>query len=184
MRKFLPVIVSFMAFTGFLAVQVAFNIVNTSVEKSDKDKVKKDHYENIFKEQVFVDTKNERITLAEVASPVIIINFWASWCAPCLVELPSLVDISQKYGSEKILILGVNTDETRQLEKIKKITARYEINFPIVPDSKGEILDDFVVLKIPTTLIFYKGKLVKHMEGAENFISENMVKFLDELLEE
>ena len=183
MRKYLPIIASFMVFTGFLAIQVAFNIVNTSVEKSGKGEVKKAHYENIFKEQVFVDVKDERIFLAEVESPVVIINFWASWCAPCLVELPSLVEINQKYGSEKILILGVNADETRQFQKIKKLTAKYEIDFPIIPD-KGEILDSFMVSKIPTTLIFYKGKLVKHMEGAEDFISGDMVKFLDGLLEE
>ena len=182
MRKYLPVIASFMVFTGFLAIQVAFNIVNTSVKKSGKEQVKKAHYENMFKEQIFVDVKGERIFLEEVASPIVIINFWASWCAPCLVELPFLVEISQKYGSEKILILGVNTDETHQLQKIKKLTAKYKIKFSIIPD-KGDILDNFMIFKIPTTLIFYKGKLVKHMEGAEDVVSGDMIKFLDRLLE-
>ena len=161
MRKYFPIIASFMVFTGFLAVQVAFNIITTSARQSETSGVKKAHYENIFKKQVFRDVEGGDISLTTVKSPIIIINFWASWCAPCLVELPSLVKISQIYGLEKMLVLGINADETNQLKKIKKLMIKYKINFPIIPDLKGEILDDFMVSKIPTTLIFLQREIGK-----------------------
>ena len=184
MQKYFPIVASFMVFAGFLAVQVALNIVNTSAKQSDKSGVEKAHYENIFKKQIFVDVKGNRISLVEAKSPIVVINFWASWCAPCLVELPSLVKINQKYGTEKILVLGVNTDEIQQVAKIRKLTDKYKITFPIIPDLKGAILENFMVYKIPTTLIFHKGKLVRHIEGTEDFVSGEMMEFYDDLLTE
>ena len=183
MQKFFPIIVSVMVFSGFLTLQVAFNIVNTHDKKSGNSEIKKRHYENLFKKQVFEDVKGKKIALGQNQPPIVIINFWASWCAPCLVELPSLVKISQKYGQEKMLVLGVNGDETRQLRKIKKLTKKYKITFPIIPDFNGSILEDFMVSKIPTTLIYHKGKLVKHIEGTEDFVSGEMMEFYDNLLQ-
>ena len=177
MRKYFPIIISIMVFSGFLALQVASDIANISTAHSDKSRFNK-----IFEKQVFVDMKGSSISLKKVKSPVVIINFWASWCAPCLVELPSLVKISQKYGEEKVLVLGVNGDEARQLEKIKKMTAKYKINFPIVPDIKGTIMENFMVSKIPTTFIFHKGRVVRHIEGTEDFVSVEMMEFLEKLL--
>ena len=182
MKKYFPIVASFMVFMGFLAVQVAFNMVNIKANQSAIKGGKKAHYENIFKKQVFEGVKGEKISLGEGKAPIVIVNFWASWCAPCLVELPSLVRISEKYGSEKILVLGINADETSQLKKIKKLTAKYKITFPIIPDLKGAILEDFMVSKIPTTLIFHKGKLVRHIEGTEDFVSGEMMEFFDDLL--
>ena len=181
MQKYFPILISFMVFTGFLAVQVAFNVVNTKAKQYEKGGIEKSHYENIFKKQIFKDVRGEKISLAGTKAPIVIINFWASWCTPCLIELPSLVKISQKYG-EKMLVIGVNADETRQLVKIKKLTKKYKITFPIIPDAEGAILEDFMVSKIPTTLIFHNGKLARHIEGTEDFVSGEMMEFYDGLL--
>ena len=184
MRKYFPVIASFMVFTGFLAVQVIFNIVSTSARQADKSGIQKTYYDNVFKKRSLVDWRGEKLVLAKVKSPIVVVNFWASWCAPCLVELPSLAASGRRYGPKKMLIVGVNTDEVDQIAKIKKLTEKYNIDFPIIPDRKGEVLDDFMVSKIPTTLIFHKGRLVKHIEGTEDFVSGEMIDFLDALLKE
>ena len=183
MRKYFPIIASFVVFTGFLAAQVAFDILNTSARQSDKDGVKKAHYNNVFKKQIFKDVQKREILLSEIKSPIVIINFWASWCAPCLIELPSLVEISQQYGLSKMLVLGINADEKNQLKQIKKLVDKYKINFPIILDPESNILDKFMVSKIPTTLIFHKGKLVRQIEGTEDFVSGEMIDFFDNLLE-
>ena len=181
MGKYFPMIISFMVFTGFLAIQVGLDIATSARSPATSD-VQRAYYNDVFQKQTFKDTKGKKIVLAKAKAPVVIINFWASWCAPCLIELPSLVKISKKYGPNKVLILGVNSDEVRQKRAIRRLTRKYAINFPIVADAKGSILDKFKVSRIPTTLIFKKGKLVRHIEGTEDFISGEMMEFFDGLL--
>ena len=184
MKKYFPIVVSIMIFTGFLSLQIVFDLLNTSARRINKDKQLHVHYENIFKKTVLRETSGKTIDFSKISTPIVLINFWASWCLPCLEEIPSLVELDEKYGSEKLLIIGINTDEEKPFQKIEKKKKQFNIHFPIVPDTNGEILNNFLVSSIPTTLIFHQGKVVKTIHGAEDFMSVENIEIFNNLLKQ
>lgn len=64
----------------------------------------------------------------------VLVNFWASWCAPCMDELPLLVDAQRRYGSRGLQILGPALDEA---DAVAPVIARFGIDYPVMADFAG-----------------------------------------------
>jgi thiol-disulfide isomerase/thioredoxin len=78
-------------------------------------------------------------SLADWRGRVILLNFWASWCGPCLAEIPDLVSIQEQFGGQGLQVVGVGIDEAR---KLRNVVRTLEINYPVLvadPDA-GEAL--------------------------------------------
>jgi len=172
-----------MGFTGFLCGQVAFDLFDQArKEKMVHPKVAQ-QYEKIFSKISLKTTENQNINLNELKAPLIILNFWASWCTPCLEEFPSMVDLRSSFKEEDIFILGINSDEENYLKEINKVAKKYNINFPTVADPTGEILNRFNVASIPLTIIFHQGKVLEIVKGPKDFSSiENRENFKELIL--
>jgi thiol-disulfide isomerase/thioredoxin len=67
--------------------------------------------------------------LDEWKGKVIILNFWASWCAPCQYEIPDLVALQKKYGAKGLQVVGIGLDEARKLGNVKRTLG---INYPVL----------------------------------------------------
>ena len=153
---------------------------------SKKDQIGDDshhHYQSLFDSETFQTTTGEKISLKDVEAPLVILNFWASWCFPCIEELPSLVSLRKRFSNEDLLIIGINSDQENQKVKIRKVIKKLKLNFPQVADSTGEILEDYKVEALPLTIFFYRGKVVKINYGAVNFMSKPILKKLEGILE-
>lgn len=74
----------------------------------------------------FTDQQGQQALLSDWKQPVLVINFWAPWCAPCRREIPALIKIQQEY-SENVQILGLALDS---IENIESFTAEYNMNYP------------------------------------------------------
>src|SRR5579862_9438225 len=59
----------------------------------------------------FKDLQGSNLTLASLKGKVVVVNFWATWCAPCRVEIPMLMGVQQKYSSQGLTLLGVAMDD-------------------------------------------------------------------------
>ncbi len=90
---------------------------------------------------------------------VVVLNFFASWCAPCLEEIPHLVALQAKY--EEIAIVGVSIDEPDSHETLEQIVANKKIPYPVVLDSDGAIVAKWAANQgIPLTFVIdLKGKV-------------------------
>src|SRR5690554_3085425 len=97
MKKLLPIVIFIMAFFGFLSSQIIWDTFNLNAEQVKEDKQKYGLYESNFYTLKLTTLENESIELKNVAEPIIVLNFWASWCRPCLEEFPSLVQFQEKY---------------------------------------------------------------------------------------
>lgn len=75
------------------------------------------------------DMNGVDVNLASFKGKVILINFWATWCGPCRVEIPSLIELQQQYP-EDLVVLGVSVDDTA--EKLKPYAAEMKINYPLL----------------------------------------------------
>ena len=117
-------------------------------------------------------------------------NFWATWCGPCRIEIPWLMDLQEKYGSQAFTILGVAMDEEGksavvpfvQNERFKLGTKSQPMNYPILigNDDAAEKFGGLVGL--PTTiLISQDGRQVKRIDGLLSY--DEMDKTIKSLLE-
>lgn len=69
--------------------------------------------------------------LSDYRGKVVLLNFWATWCAPCRVEMPTLVDLYNKYHAQGLEIVGVSLDDGRQ-ERVARFVSEMKINYPIL----------------------------------------------------
>lgn len=180
MKKYFPILIMIMVISMFFGGRFVFDFIAAKPVGLEKDLYA--HYQTLFKE-INVDTIDQRnISLTKVKAPIVILNFWASWCSPCLAEMPSLVKLKDEFSDDEILILGINSDEDNYLEKINKIREKYAINFPMVADPEGNIFNKFLISKIPLGLIFYKGTILEVGKGSKNYHDKKLVSKLKELV--
>src|SRR5690554_3237274 len=113
-----------------------------------------------------------------VAEPIIVLNFWASWCRPCLEEFPSLVQFQEKYKG-KVKVIGINGDEENPRENALKTQKKYGLNFPSTLDNRGRIGEKFLINTYPVSIIFHQGKVIYVSKKLHNFMDESFLKMID-----
>jgi thiol-disulfide isomerase/thioredoxin len=108
---------------------------------------------------------------------VLIVNFWATWCAPCVKEFPGLMSLRREFPEEKLRIVGISVDyDVRPVENFIK---QQQVNFPILLDD-GSISSMMGIKNIPRTLIYdQSGKKFLDNTG---FISEESFRHVVERL--
>lgn len=79
---------------------------------------------------------DEEIDLASLKGRMVIVNFWATWCGPCIAEMPSLQALAARLGEKNVALIGVNFRESPQ--KIRDFQARYKVPFPLLRDAWQE----------------------------------------------
>ena len=181
MKKYFPILTFLLVFFMFLGGQVSYDLAYSKKGSLSDDSYL--HYQKLFDESEFQTLSGQRIELGNIKAPIVILNFWASWCLPCIEELPSLVALRKMFSEEEVFILGLNSDQQNQIYKIKKVVKELNLNFPQVPDSTGEILANFEVEALPLTIFFYRGKVLKINYGAIDFTSKSVLNKLDGILE-
>lgn len=163
-----------LAFTGFLAGQVFFNRIQLTASPLSKEKSKASFYEAQLKKLQGKTSDGTEIKASDIKAPVVILNFWASWCVPCLQEFPSLVALQKQFGKKKVFVLGINSDEENVKKNINKIYKKYNLNFPSILD-EGKISSLFNINNLPASLIFIDGKLHKTHIGVTDFMEKELV---------
>jgi thiol-disulfide isomerase/thioredoxin len=182
MKKFFPIYLLFITLSVVGVGQLMFNWLDLKAGSTNVEKKVFTHYESLFKNLKVKTTKGEELKLNDIKSPVVILNFWATWCRPCLEEFPSINKLTEKYSVDKVKVIGLNQDDEDQLKNIKKIEKKYKLSFPSVADKNGVILEKFMISAIPVSIIFHKGKVIEVSNGAKDFSSEEVYEKLDSLL--
>ncbi len=93
----------------------------------------------------------EAVSLAELRGKVVLVNFWASWCAECGPEMPMFERLHQDFAAQGLTILGINVRE--KAERIHRYAKKLGLTFPLVLDPKGEITASYGVIGLPTTFL-------------------------------
>jgi len=91
------------------------------------------------------------VKLSEQRGKVIMINFWASWCAPCRKEMPLLEELYQRYKDGGFTLLGVNVEEDSSAAK--DLLKEIQVSFPILFDSQNAVSQLYGVEAMPSTVI-------------------------------
>jgi peroxiredoxin len=97
---------------------------------------------------------------------VVLLDFWATWCAPCRVELPLVDSLYREFADRGLAVFGVN-DESPDLARV--FAEDHDLSFPTLSDTAGLLLDGYEVRNIPTTIIIGRdGKVSAYLMGAHS----------------
>ena len=131
---------------------------------------------------VFKDENGKTVSLSSLKGKVVFINFWATWCPPCIHEMPSIDKLKKTFkGNDNIVFLMVDVDG--KIDKSSKWMKNKKFDLPVyVP--VGNIPPDYLGGAIPTTVILDKsGDMIARMEGGRDYTDPQIVKALNELVE-
>jgi len=113
---------------------------------------------------------------------VVLLNFWATWCAPCREELPTLETLHQELGDEGLAIVGVNVDPGGE-ERAVRFAEQAGLSFQILPDPEQRVARSYGVLGYPTTVVIDRsGRIALSELGAWDWSHPDAVAWLRELL--
>jgi peroxiredoxin len=110
---------------------------------------------------VLKSSSGENLRLSEYRGDVVMINFWATWCAPCRQEMPLLDDLYARYQRVGFTLLGVNIDDDSR--RAMKMIEELGVNFPVLFDESKEVSKLYEVEVMPTTVLVDREGTVRHI---------------------
>ncbi len=118
-----------------------------------------------------------KVSLRQFRGQVVVLNFWASWCPPCIDETPSLVSMQQRLKAKGITVVGVSSDEDEQA--YRRFIQEYGINFPTVRDPSEKVEHLYGTVKIPETYIIDRNGVLRRKFVSEvNWNSPEVLSYL------
>ena len=124
-----------------------------------------------------VDTTGKTWGLADLRGRAVLLNFWASWCEPCRAEMPTLQQVADLYGPEKLLVLAINFKEpAARAIQFAKTTG---VTLPVLLDVDGKVARQWGVKVFPTTLTLdSRGQPRQRVQGEVDWTSSAAEKLI------
>jgi thiol-disulfide isomerase/thioredoxin len=132
--------------------------------------------------KALADDPRSSLDLAAYRGKVVVIDFWASWCAPCRRSFPWLEAMQRKYADQGLVVIGVNEDNVP--EDAAAFLDEVPVSFRIVPDENGDIAREFELIAMPSTYIIGRdGKMAVRHPGFKTAKKDEYEALLKSLLE-
>lgn len=124
----------------------------------------------------YEDLKGEKLT---------VIDFWATWCKPCIKSIPKFVEMYDKLDEQGVNFIGISVDGPRNLSKVKPFAKSLGIDYPVLLDTDNTLMARLRVQAVPTLLIVNSEDEVVYLHegyapGEEKMIEEEIKKLLKE----
>ena len=121
--------------------------------------------------------------VSSLNASLLVVNFWASWCIPCLVEMPSLIALQKEFASQGVKVLLINVDENPE-ERIPMTMSRLKIDFPSYIDHEQKLSELLSIEGLPATAILDRNrKILLFHEGEKDWNSKKVQKLIREFLQ-
>ena len=129
------------------------------------------------------DIDGKKHHLKNYRGKVVIINFWATWCPPCRLEIPSMQRAWKKLKNKNVAMLAINIGEND--DTIFTFSAEYEMDFPILMDKDSRVIRSWPVSALPTTYVVdRKGRLAYRAIGDRQWDNKELIKLILNLTKE
>lgn len=163
---------------GAMVNRIKMVFVEPSVKETDKMvTLSASDYDMIFQ-----DLAGNNIEISELKGKVIFLNLWATWCPPCVAEMPSIQQLYDKYKDNNNVAFLIVTNE--KPEPVQKFMEKRGFTFPVYLN-KFKMPDPFYTESIPTTFLISKsGKIIIRETGASDWSGKKMLEIMDGLIQE
>jgi thiol-disulfide isomerase/thioredoxin len=126
------------------------------------------------------DVDNKPVQLSSFKGKVVLLDFWATWCGPCKIEIPWFIEFQKKYGKDGLQVVGVSVDDT--VDKLKPYVANAKMNYVVLQGLDHDDVQDAFgpMFGIPVTAIISRdGRIcAKHVGLSSKDAFENEIKSL------
>jgi cytochrome c biogenesis protein CcmG/thiol:disulfide interchange protein DsbE len=130
------------------------------------------------------DLSGRPYRLADLRGKVVFLNLWATWCAPCRMEMPSMERLYHQLSGADFAMLAVSEDEDG-MSAVQPFVHDLGLTFPVLLDVEGTVPPRYGVTGYPETFIIDRqGRVIHHMIGPEDWDSEPVMDFLLRLLKQ
>ena len=123
----------------------------------------------------------ETISLAELRGKNVLINYWATWCPPCLNELTALENVQKQYEGQDFVVITINGIEQDNLGDVQATVEEYGITYPVLLDENESFWDDYRILFLPTSVYINEQGIIRFIKFGEQSEAE-FSTMVDQLL--
>lgn len=171
-----------LTFSAILIIILITIVVKNQLENSSKFNSiinEEDGTKKISYELKFNNLDGQYTNLSDYKGKILILNFWTTWCPPCIKEAPQLNQFYKSKGKNvELLAINLTSKESKGLDAVKDFQETYDLKFPIFIDKDSTLENKFQILTIPTTYIIDpQGTILYNIEGPLN------KKDLEEIIE-
>jgi thiol-disulfide isomerase/thioredoxin len=130
-------------------------------------------------DEVFVGEDGTEMTFADFKGQITVVNFWATWCAPCRAEMPDLAELQEKIGGDDLSVVTIATGRNPR-PAMERFFAEIGVdNLPLHTDAKSTLARDMGVLGLPITVILDRDGLeMARLQGDAKWNSDNAIEIL------
>jgi len=104
----------------------------------------------------YTDTTGRVYSHKDLEGKVVVVNFWATWCKPCLKEIPDLSRVYEKYKGDGVIILGVLTDNP-DADQLLNFQSDHEMTYPVIRSNSDIMVSFMYPESLPTTFVYDRG---------------------------
>ena len=128
-----------------------------------------------------VTEDGKTLTPTDFGGKLLVLNFWASWCDPCIRETPSLEEMSRLFAGKGVVVLGISTDTNEK--RYKNFLSQYGISFETSRDPSADIATSYGTLQYPDTYIIdSNGKVVEKIVNAQDWTKPEVLADIQKML--
>ncbi|ADU12197.1 TlpA family protein disulfide reductase [Asticcacaulis excentricus] len=129
----------------------------------------------------FLDGEGKPVKLSDFKGRVVVLNVWATWCAPCKVEMPTLANLQKGYDPQKVLVLPLSIDKAEDKAAVEK-ELKLSGGLPVYIDSEIQPMSKWGIVGMPTTIILDKnGQEVARLSGEAKWDAAEVKALVDAL---
>jgi thiol-disulfide isomerase/thioredoxin len=129
------------------------------------------------------DLKGETQSLADYRGKVVLVNFWATWCMPCIMEMPELTQLKQHMARQPFEIIAVNVGEGEN--RVKHFVKRMKFNLPVLLDISSKVFNKWKIEIMPTSFLVDANGFVRYrVPGNPGWDDEQTLALIDKLIKE
>jgi thiol-disulfide isomerase/thioredoxin len=131
----------------------------------------------------FTSLTGQPFSTSDLRGKVVLVNFWATWCAPCRKEMPHLNRIADKYRASGLVMLGVNIDD--DVRTASDVAAKLGVKFPVLLDTDKKVSKLYDLNSMPSTLVIDRNGRVRYVHrGYQDGYEDQYDKQIRDLLKE
>jgi peroxiredoxin len=128
------------------------------------------------------DPEGRRVSLRDQRGKIVFLNFWATWCVPCRVEMPEMEKLYQDFRPRGFVVLAVDFRESPA--QVRRFAQELKLTYPVLIDEDGSVFQAYLVRGLPATyLIDRKGLMVGRAIGLRDWYSDEARAFIRSLVE-